>query len=48
MWGKNKENGIWFAPSRHYRLLVGGGDRILYVAWRHFRMRVVKPWGNPK
>lgn len=43
MWGKHKENGIWIAPSRSWKLLIGGGDRLVYLAAGRLRLRLVKP-----
>ena len=44
MWGKRKENGVWLAPSGQFRLMLGGGDRITYIAIGRFRLRLMKPW----
>lgn len=45
MWGKHKENGIWFAKKRQRKLLVGGG-RMTYMALGRFRFRLMWPHRN--
>ena len=44
MWGAKKENGIWIAKSAQWRVLIGGGDRLIYLAFGKFRLRLMKPW----
>jgi len=44
MWGKAKENGIWRVPISHWRFMVLGGDRIVFVAFGHWRFRLMKWW----
>lgn len=43
MWGRHKENGIWIAKSRSRKLLIGGADRLVYIALGRFRLRLMKP-----
>lgn len=42
MWGKRKENGLWLSGRSRWRFMVGGGDRIVYVALWRLRFRVVR------
>ena len=41
MWGKLKENGIWFARTSQYRLMFLNHDA-LYLALGRFRLRIMK------
>jgi hypothetical protein len=43
MWGKRKENGLWFGRSRGARLMIGGGDRLVYLHVYRFGFRLMKP-----
>lgn len=43
MWGKSKENGIWGAKARQWRLMLGGGDRLIYLAAGRLRFRLMNP-----
>lgn len=47
MWGKRKENGLWLARTSRWRLMLGGGDRIVYAALGRLRLRLMKMWGHP-
>lgn len=44
-WGKHKENGVWISPYRHWRwrLMLGGADRLIFLALGPVRLRIVKP-----
>ena len=44
MWGKHKENGVWLAPASSCKVLIGGGDRLIYFALGRFRLRLMKPF----
>jgi hypothetical protein len=43
MWGKHKENGIWIALSRQWRVMWFDHDA-LYIALGRLRLRLMKPW----
>ncbi|MQW00713.1 hypothetical protein GHK46_26360 [Sinorhizobium medicae] len=43
MWGKRKENGLWLGKAKQYRLMIGGGDRLVYAHFHRFGMRLMKP-----
>lgn len=45
-WGRYRENGVWLAPDWHWRLLLGGGDRIIFAALGRLRFRLVWPRGD--
>lgn len=44
MWGRSKENGLWRAKRRQRRLMLGGGDRLVYLAFGKFRIRLMNPF----
>jgi hypothetical protein len=44
MWGRSKENGLWLSRARQYRLMICGGDRLVYLAIHCVRLRLMKPW----
>lgn len=43
MWGRSKENGIWWSTRSRRRLLFRGHDS-LFVAFGHLRIRLMKWW----
>ena len=43
MWGRAKENGVWFGKTPQWRFLTGG-DRLFYVAFGRFRARIMNPF----
>jgi hypothetical protein len=42
-WGAHRNCGIWWGPVRQRRLMLGGGDRIIYLAIGHLALRICKP-----
>lgn len=42
MWGKHRENGIWFGSRSAWKLLWRGHDS-LYIAAGRLRLRIMKP-----
>jgi hypothetical protein len=42
MWGRHKENGVWWASRSRRRLMWRRHDS-LYVALGRFRLRLMKP-----
>jgi hypothetical protein len=45
MFGKSKENGIWFAPRADWKLMFRNHDALYIAAWR-LRLRIMKPSGR--
>lgn len=43
MWGKHKENGVWLSGCWRWRLMLGGADRLFYLALGPLRVRVTRP-----
>ena len=38
-WG----NGMWLAKASRWKLIILGGDRIVYLAMGRLRLRIMKP-----
>lgn len=44
-WGLLKENRISTqAPLSKMRLLIGGGDRIVFFSYKQVQVRIMNPW----
>lgn len=42
-WGKAKENGIWLTRASRFRLMIGGGDRLIYAHLGRVGFRLMNP-----
>ena len=41
-WGKYQETALWTAPVSRWKLLIGGDDRLIYIAAGRLRLRIMK------